>query len=346
MPLKLYRNEKKSRYWYLRGTVRGYPVDESTRTDRRQTAEAIRIKREAEILERSIFGVRATATFLEASVGYLEAGGSKRYLQGIIDHFGTTPLHKIDQIAIDVGARELYPNGSNATRNRQFYTPVSAVLKWGASRRLCDYRPISRPRQPRGKTIWMTTEQAERLIDACSDWYRPIVIFMLYTGCRPGEAAALEWREIDLQLRRVIFLDTKNGEDRGVTLHMRVVAELAGLEHREGRVFLNSRGQGWAIREDQSVAIDKPFAKARKKAGLAAGITPHTCRHTWATWYYAETRDIQGLKELGGWKSDAMVARYTHVNPDHLRNNIDRLPWGESGESEYETAKTIMKQGA
>ena len=70
MQLRL-RRHKRSRNWYLRGTIRGVSVDESTRTDNREAAEAIRIKREAEILDRSVYGARETTTFLEAAVAFL-----------------------------------------------------------------------------------------------------------------------------------------------------------------------------------------------------------------------------------------------------------------------------------
>ena len=35
----------------------------------------------------------------------------------------------IDQTLLDLAAAELYPNATPQTRNRKFYTPVSAVLK-------------------------------------------------------------------------------------------------------------------------------------------------------------------------------------------------------------------------
>ena len=96
MPLKL-RRRRGSNNWYLRGTIRGIPVDESTGTAERDVAEEIRIKRESEILDRSIHGRRATASFLEVAVMYLEAGGERTYMAPVLDHFGATPLFKIDQ---------------------------------------------------------------------------------------------------------------------------------------------------------------------------------------------------------------------------------------------------------
>src|SRR5262245_60576638 len=136
MPLKLVRRPK-SPNWIMRGTVRRTFVEESTGTRDRRLAEEIRAKRESEILQQSIYGRRYSATFAEAAVSYLETGGSKRFLERVIKQFGVTPLAKIDQDLIERGARKVYPNTSDATRDRQFYTPTSAVMKHAAKRGLC-----------------------------------------------------------------------------------------------------------------------------------------------------------------------------------------------------------------
>jgi site-specific recombinase XerD len=63
-----------------------------------------------------------------------------------------------------------------------------------------------------------------------------------------------------------------------------------------------------------------------------ADVTPHTLRHTWATWFYAAHRDVRALMELGGWKSISQVQRYTHANKEHLRDKVEALAdWGISG---------------
>jgi hypothetical protein len=128
MPLRLVRRPK-SPNWIIRGTVRGIRVEESAGTSDRRVAEEIRAKREAEILTDSVYGRRATCTFAEAALSYIECGGSTRFLEAVLRHFSTTPLARIDQDAIERGARKTYPGTSNATLDRQFFTPTSAVLK-------------------------------------------------------------------------------------------------------------------------------------------------------------------------------------------------------------------------
>ena len=307
MPLKLYRR-RRSPNWYMRGTVRGITVDESTRVADRSAAEAILAQREWECLQESIFGKKATATFLEAAVAYMEAGRERRFLAPLVKHFGNQPLVNITQAAIDRAAKVLYPRAAPGTLNRQVYTPTSAILKFAAKRGLCEFRQIDRPRQPKGRTRYLTPPEAERLIGECPPHLRPLVILMLYTGARVSEALYLNWRQVDLAHGEVQFLETKNGDARGVPLHPRVIEELFRLPHRDGEVFRRPRdGKPYARKSDGGGQIKTAFYGACRRAGLS-GISPHTLRHTWATWHYAANRDLNGLMGLGGWRSERMVA--------------------------------------
>jgi integrase len=345
MPLKLVRRPK-SPYWIIRGTVRGVRVEETTGTTDKKVAEEIRAKREAEILAESIYGRRATATFAHAALSYLDNGGSQRFLDPIIDHFGTTPLAKIDQDAIDRMARKLYPSASDATRNRQAYTPASAVMRHAARRGWCSALILERPSVPEDRVRWLTLEEANRLIEACAAHMRPLVIFLLYTGARAGEALWLDWRTVDLARAHVVFPKTKSGEARGVPLHHRVVTALANLMHRQDEVFRRPDGLPYERpnpEDDADTSAGTRIASAFKGACRRAGITdfhPHDCRHTWATWHYAANRDLAALKRLGGWKSDRMVLRYAHTNVEEHKHTIDRLPGGNLGESQNTENKT------
>jgi integrase len=332
MPLKLKRRHG-GLNWYIRGTLRGVTIDETTGVADKSAAEAIRARREWEILQGSIFGRKAVATFLEAAVGYLESGGERRFVKKLTDHFGDTPLAKIDQAAIDRAARAIYPEAASGTLNRQLYAPVSAIINHAAARGLCDARRIARPALPKGRVRWITPDEAEQLIGACSPHLRPLVIFLLYTGARMSEALYLDWRDVNLQGGQVQFIDTKNGESRGVPLHPRVVAALASLPHRFDEVFRRPDGFAYKRIEAAGGQIKTAFYGACRRAEID-DFSPHDCRHTWATWHYAANRDIIALMKLGGWKSEKMVLRYAHVNVSHLANSIDALPWASAPSTE------------
>ncbi len=323
----------RSPFWVIRGSIKGRRIEESSGTTDRRLAEEIRAKREAEIFRQAIYGHTApSATFADAALSYVEGGGSKRFLRPVVEHFGETPLARIDQDAIERGARKVYPNATAATRNRQFFTPASAVLHHAAKRGWAAAPILERPKVKDAPFRWLTPEEAERLIAASSAHLRPLIVFMLYSGARSGEALALDWRDVDLDRGHASFLKTKNGEARGVPLHRRVIAELANLSHREGPVFRRPDGLPYASPkggEDTSSGsrIKKAFRGAARRAGLA-DVSPHDLRHTWATWFYQTNRDLTALQKLGGWKSVQMVLRYTHTDASEHAASIDKLPSG------------------
>jgi integrase len=322
-------------------------VDESTGVADREAAEAIRSKREWEITQGSIVGKRRVATFLEAAVSYLESGGDQRFIKPLLDHFGTTRLDKIDQAAIEAAGRKLYPGVAPSTLNRQLFTPMAAILHHAHKRGLVEHRVIERPKQPPGVVRWLPPDEADQLIAAAAPHLAPLLQFLFGVGCRIGEALWLDWRHVDLARGHVSFVKTKNTEARGVPLHPRVIAALANLPHRDGEVFRKPNGEPYERpkRIDDTSAgsrIKTAFGGACRRAGIE-NFRPHDCRHTWATWVYAATRDLAGLMKLGGWKSERMVLRYAHINVDHLAPAIHALPWGKSGEGQNRDLVSIVE---
>lgn len=316
MALKLVKRQH-SPFWYIRGTVRGSIVFESTKTADRAVADDVRIKREGALLQRSVHGAKAVASFIEAAVSYMEVGGERRFIGPLIEHFGKTPLAQIDQTAIDRCVRLLYPDAAPSTVNRHVHTPCAAVMHHAAKRGLCDWIRIERPKQPEGRVRWLEPEEAERLIDRAPTRLRPLVIFLLYTGCRISEAIELPWDRVNLSERLAYLPATKTGQARGVYLPDPVLVALASLQHRDGSVF------GYASR----YSVRSSWRLMCKRAGIA-DFTPHDCRHTWATWMrrYGGL-DLLGLMEAGRWRDHKSVLRYTHVAPGEASRAADRLPY-------------------
>lgn len=330
MTLKLLRKSG-LKCWYLRGTINGRRYDESTGTSDRKTADAYRVKREHEIHHKAIYDRPVNTTFAEATSHYLEQGGSPRFLQKLVQHFGDTRLTLIGQEQIDKAAATLLPRATPATRNRQVYSPTSSVLHHAAGLGWCAKPILRRPRASQGRVRWLTKGEADRLLVACSPHMRSLVTFLLYTGARASEALWLEWRHVDLDRRHVQFVDTKNGTSRGVPLHQRVVNELRGINDRDGSVFRTQTGEAYTkpkpgqdVDTSAGTRIKTGFKAACRRADIA-NFRVHDCRHTWATWHYRANRDLGALMRLGGWKTMSMVMRYAHVNVEELGHTIDAM---------------------
>jgi integrase len=327
MPLKLVQRPG-SPHWQIVGSVRGIRVRESTGTSDRRKAEESRARRENEILDQSIHGRPATVTFASAVVSYLTHGGEGRNLEKLVKELGNRRLAEIDQELIDATARKLYPGCKPSSHARRIYTPVSAVLRHAASYGWCAERTFRRPAVSPVKTRWLRPAEAQRLIEACSPHMARMVLFMLYTGGRVSEVLYLDWSNVDLSRQHAIFTDTKNGEERGVPLHPAIVAMLANLDHREGAVFRRPDGEAYAGRSGDHTGgqIKTAFNAAVRRAKLKGGVTPHTLRHTWATWEYAAHRDIYRLMRLGGWKTVSMVQRYVKIDATDFAAGLLDLP--------------------
>jgi len=334
--MPLYLDQRPNGIWRIRGTVQGVTYDQSARTRVRAEAEAIRVKLEGQAFTRAVYGARAVATFAEAAAGYMEAGGSSDHLTPLILRFGETKLSEIKQAVLDRAAREMKPNAKPATLVRQIYSPMSAVMNFGATQDLCDPVKFRKPKVANGRVDALTPAEAEALIALLPSQVSRLVTFYLATGCRATEALELQWRDVAPGKDGVVFWDTKMDYPRGVKLGKRAMDALP--ERGVGHVFLNSRGEPWHGYD----AINLMLKRYATKTGFRP-VHCHLFRHTWATWAYACTRDMTYLMGQGGWKSATMVMRYAHAGTDSLGQAVIDAGWAFSGREIFKPRKTTNK---
>lgn len=147
--------------------------------------------------------------------------------------------------------------------------------------------------------------------------------FAAETGLRMRSMLRLTWDRVDLGERRawVLGLEMKGKEAVGVPLSAEAIRILRSLRAIAGpaatHVFV---WKGQPIGDCNTAA----YQKAVVRAGLAP-LRWHDLRHTWASWHVQRGTSLQELKELGGWKSFAMVLKYAHLAPDHLAAAAERL---------------------
>lgn len=320
MPLKLIDPRPgKTPNYAIRGTHYGIYVDRTAGTPDRKKATTYLNKIKTDI-ERGAYTPKGAITFAKAALSYVRNGGEELFIEPLADHFGHTPLVEIDQEAIDEAAVLLYPSVSAATRNRQVYTPISAILKHAKV-----VFPVKRPKgaQGRVKVEWMTPEQAERLLDAAEAVdaeFRTFLALLCYTGLRLGEALNLACAGIDLEAATIFIPKTKNDDPRAVHVPPQLAVELAN--HPRG---LN-RPSETVCRFHKNGHLYTLMRKAKKEAGLP-NVTFHTFRHTWATWMrrYAKL-DTKGLVATGTWKDEKSASRYQHVVVTEEAQRADMLP--------------------
>jgi integrase len=144
-----------------------------------------------------------------------------------------------------------------------------------------------------------------------------LVELCLFTGLRQAEALQLTWDRVD-QARGVLLLEiTKNGRGREVPLNTPAAAMLA----RRGAAGTDD---GLVFGTTSWYAFRKPWRRAVKAAGLG-DFHFHDLRHTFASWSIQRGATLPELKDLLGHSNLAMVMRYAHLAPEHLRKAVARL---------------------
>ncbi|MEL7090222.1 MAG: site-specific integrase [Pseudomonadota bacterium] len=326
MGLTLY---KRGKIWHVRGTVAGQRIRESTGLGNRAQADAYRIKLQTEALERHAYGRQVRLTFAQAALPYIEAGGETRFLGPILQHFGPdTLLADVDNDAVNACARALYPDAAPATINRQVITPISAIINMAADDGKCAPRRLRRRKAAAPRKRWLTPAEAEALITAAAPGTAAQIAFLLGTGCRTGEMLALDRADLDLEAQEAFIAQTKNGHARRVLVPTRAKRMLATLGLPElGRVFRTPKGKAYVIRQNGGGQIAEAFGQARTAAGLGAAVTPHVCRHTWATWFWAHNKDLVQLMARGGWETAGIAMDYTKLAPAGLGAELFEHGW-------------------
>jgi integrase len=77
---------------------------------------------------------------------------------------------------------------------------------------------VKAPKLPAGRVRYLQPTELRALLEACPDGMREIVALAVSTGMRQGEILGLRYLDVDLQNRRILLPQTKNGEGRIVYL--------------------------------------------------------------------------------------------------------------------------------
>jgi hypothetical protein len=221
----------------------------------------------------------------------------------------------VRQAAIDV-----YPNAGNATRIRQFITPTQAVINHAAELELRPPIKVSRKKLKIEKKIKdpFTLEWVETFRKHASPHLGALTLFTFATGARISEALRVEWDDMDLKARTVVFRKTKISEGRIANLPMPLVVALANLPKIPNRPVFKYRKRAHCAGQ---------WDTAVKRAGLKR-LTFHSLRHGFATSTLRSGIDPKTGAWLGGWKSIRhFMETYAHAIQDiTLNNNIFDTP--------------------
>jgi integrase/recombinase XerC len=156
-----------------------------------------------------------------------------------------------------------------------------------------------------------------------------LVQFLLQTGLRISEAAALCFADLKLRERSgsVRVRQGKGRKEREVPLNasarraLRAYLEPRGALRPEAPLFLSGRGGPMAVRSIQNLIAQL----ARRAKITRVRVSPHTLRHTFALHYLRQNPGkLVELASLLGHESLDTTALYTRPSIDDLAEDLER----------------------
>jgi site-specific recombinase XerD len=150
---------------------------------------------------------------------------------------------------------------------------------------------------------------------------RRAIYLMLFGGLRLSEAAALRWRDIDLDAQELLVIDGKGGKDRVVPLHPALTEELRRVRNPKPMWAVVGQRDGKPLNYKSLAHIFE-----RWLANLGLRISAHRLRHSFATELLRHGADIRAIQDLMGHTSLETTQRYLALNNEQLRGAVDKLP--------------------
>ena len=234
------------------------------------------------------------------------------------------------------GKQRQKPTG-NGTIIRELVT-LRAALKWAHSERWITYLPtIDVPKAPPPRDRWLSHEEAMRLLASAKvPHIRLFLALALYTAGRAGAILQLRWSAVDLGRRLIDLGDGAGNKHRAI---VPINDELLPLltEAKAGATCEH-------VIEHGGQAVERVVTGTRTAARLAKlpGVTPHTLRHTAATWMaQAGVPMVEIARFLGHTSTGSTERVYAKHGPDYLRRAAAALS-GPSGTGNP-GAKTLLR---
>lgn len=225
-----------------------------------------------------------------------------------------------------------------ATVNRYLAT-LSIVLSYACNEYgWIDENPMRKVRKNKeraSKDRFLTPEEIERLLNACKEFnlqgenYNEqtylFVLIALSTGARYSEIHNLKWDSVDFAHRQFYFLNTKNGENRGVPMTDAVYSAL-----KEFKKVRNIKNNSLWLTKDGRKLIDfrTRFYKVLELAKIE-NCRFHDLRHTVASHIAMNGGSLLDIAQVTGHKTMQMVKRYSHLTQKHtaklLQSTTDKM---------------------
>lgn len=208
-----------------------------------------------------------------------------------------------------------------AAARRDLETLRAAINHWHK-----EYGPlpavpfVTLPEKSAPRERWLTRSEAARLLWAARrvEHLRRFILLGLYTGSRAEALMSAKWDWIDLETglmrRRAPGTTESTKRTPPVRLQSGILAHVR--RWRRADLALEPRGSGGSFvvhyLGDRIRKLRRSWLGAVARAGLSGKVTPHTLRHTRATWLMRDGVRLWDAAQQLGMSATVLERTYGH----------------------------------
>jgi integrase/recombinase XerC len=259
------------------------------------------------------------------------------YLAESLGAEGDVGADRIDPLTIRGYLGVLHRRNSKSTIARKL-SSLRSFFKHLVRHGVIEENPadaVLTPRQEKSLPVHLSVDDTFRLLDSIRTddltglRDRALMETLYSCGIRVSELEGLNVADVD-GMNRTVRVTGKGSRERVVPIGRHALTAIReyrrALEAEKGipaaghgPLFLNHMGGRLTSR-----SIARILDKIARTCGIAAPVSPHALRHTFATHMLDAGADLRVVQELLGHQSLSTTQKYTHVSIDRLMETYDR----------------------
>lgn len=247
----------------------------------------------------------------------------------IID-VNTNVLSRCKNILMSEAPDKPYKNHKTKSNStvRKYMFCLSAVLKYAVRELgIIQVNPMSnidKPKKNKGVVRFLSDAERNKYIKAAkekSDILHLFVVLAIFSGGRYSEVLHLSIENIDFVNETIHYVETKNGESRGVPIYHKVVELI--------KEYINKYNikSGYLFADPKTKKL--PYIKgALENLIKSTGIDNfriHDMRHTYASYLAQNGAELLEIAQLMGHKNLQQVQIYAHLTQKHTAKIVRKM---------------------
>ena len=271
----------------------------------------------------------------------IEHSTAQRYgifVNQLIEQFGKKPINKISAKNVSDYLSRLEAQGYSGKTIRDCLSVLKLILRHSLINRYIEYNVAELITPPKGQPSLrrdaLTEEETTIIKRSTNCTFGLFAFFLLYSGCRKGEALALTWRDIDFEnkiinINKSVYFEgnvpkvklpkTAAGE-RNIILLDALANLLKQHKKKTNEPIFKGHSGGYMHQSE----YQRKWKKYQTETQTS--FTAHQIRHTFATMLFEANINVKDAQALMG-HSDISTTQniYTHIRQSRFADTANQL---------------------